>query len=138
MMNINNQQYSESGATVLRLGLGTVWIAHALFKLLVLSIPGFATWLGSRGLPIFMAWPVFLLEIIGGTMILLGFYGRYVSVALIPILLVAIWTHAANGWLHTNQGGGWEFPVFLVLASVAHILIGDGRYAMHTPVKHAS
>ncbi len=125
-----DEKYAPLGATVLRVSLGMMWIAHALLKWFVFSIEGFTGWLDSQGLPGFMAWPVFSLELVGGTMILLGIYGRYASMLLLPIMLVAAWTHAANGWLFTSEGGGWEYPVFLLLASLAHTLIGDGRLAI--------
>jgi len=131
-MNIVDETYGTTGATLLRLGLGVMWIAHALLKWFVFTIPGFAVWLESQGIPAFMAWPVFLLELTGGVMILIGFYGRYFSAILVPILLVAAWTHVSNGWLHTSAGGGWEYPMFLVVASIAHVLLGDGRFAMRT------
>ena len=131
-MNTVDENYSAIGALVLRLARGVMWIAHALLKWFVFTIPGFAGWLESEGLPAFMAWPVFLLELIGGIMIVLGIYGRYVSAVLIPVMLVAAWTHIANGWSHTSTGGGWEYPVFLVFASIAHTLIGDGRYALRS------
>lgn len=131
-MNIVDETYGATGAMLLRLGLGVMWIAHALLKWFVFTIPGFAGWLESQGIPAFMAWPVFLLELTGGVMILIGFYGRYVSAILVPIMLVAAWTHASNGWLHTSEGGGWEYPMFLVIASIVHVLLGDGRFAIHT------
>jgi len=131
-MNIVDETYGATGAMFLRLGLGVMWIAHALLKWFVFTIPGFAVWLESLGIPAFMAWPVFLLELTGGVMILIGFYGRYVSAILLPIMLVAAWTHGSNGWLFSNEGGGWEYPIFLVIASIAHVLLGDGRFASRT------
>jgi len=131
-MNIVDETYDTTGAMLLRLGLGVMWIAHALLKWFVFTIPGFAVWLESQGIPPSMAWPVFLLELTGGVMILIGFYGRYFSAILVPILLVAAWTHVSNGWLHTSTGGGWEYPMFLVVASIAHVFLGDGRFAMRT------
>ena len=131
-MNLIDETYGATGAMLLRLGLGSMWIAHALLKWFVFTIPGFAGWLESQGLPAFMAWPVFLVELTGGVMILIGFYGRYFSAALVPIMLIAAWTHVSNGWLHTNEGGGWEYPMFLVLASIVHALIGDGRFAIRS------
>ncbi len=118
------------GAFMLRLALGVMWIAHAFFKIVVFSVGGFALWLDSLGLPGFMAWPVVVMEIVGGAAILLGFHGRHVSLALIPILAVAAWTHLPNGWVFSNAGGGWEFPVFLIAASAVHGLIGDGAFAL--------
>lgn len=127
-----DEVYGMTGAMILRLGLGSMWIAHALLKWYVFTIPGLAGWLESQGLPAFMAWPVFLLELTGGVMILIGFYGRYISVLLMPILLGATWIHFSNGWVHTNEGGGWEYPVFLLFASLAHALLGDGRLAIRS------
>lgn len=131
MTNLNTDN-GATGAMLLRLALGTMWIAHALLKWFEFTIAGFAGFLESQGLPALMAWPVFLLELIGGIMILLGLYGRYASAVLVPVMLVAAWTHGANGWLHTSEGGGWEYPLFLVIASIAHTLIGDGRFALRT------
>ena len=129
MSNVD-ERLSPYGALILRVGLGTMWIAHALLKWFIYTIPGFATWLGSQGLPAAFAWPVFTLEIVGGLAIVLGIYGRYIALLLIPILLVVTWTHYPNGWLHINPGGGWEFPVFLIIASLAYGLIGEGAFAL--------
>jgi len=131
-MTMIDETYGASGVLILRLGLGMMWISHALLKWFVFSIAGFAGWLESQGLPAFMAWPVFLLELTGGVMIFIGFYGRYVSAVLVPVMLVAAWTHFPNGWVHNSEGGGWEYPMFLVIASIAHVLLGDGRFAMRS------
>jgi len=131
-MNTTDEIYHANGAMLLRLGLGTMWIVHALLKWFVFTLPGFGDWLASQGIPAFMAWPVFILELTGGLMILIGFYARYASAALMPIMLVAAWTHIPNGWLHTSENGGWEYPMFLVLASIVHILIGNGRFAFRS------
>jgi len=69
-------------------------------------------------------------ELLGGLAIILGIYGRQVSLLLSPILLVAAWVHLPNGWVFTNANGGWEYPVFLLVASIAHWLVGDGRLAV--------
>ena len=134
-MKIIDEKLAPYGALVLRVGLGAMWIAHALLKWFVFTIPGFATWLGTQGLPSALAWPVFILELAGGLAILLGIYGRYVALLLMPILLVAAWTHFPNGWSHTSQGGGWEYPVFLAVASLACGLIGDGACALRSRCK---
>ena len=80
--------------------------------------------------PAFLAWPIILAELIGGIAILIGFYGRVVSLALVPLLLGTIPIHAVNGWLWNAPNGGWEYPAFLVVAAVAHVLIGDGALAL--------
>jgi len=119
-----------AGATLLRLSLGAMWISHAWFKITAFGVAGFAGWLDSLGLPGFMAGPVIALELIGGVLVLTGFYARYVSIALLPILAVATWVHAPNGLIFSNANGGWEYPVFLMVASVIQALIGDGALAL--------
>ena len=118
------------GAFALRASLGIMFIAHAYLKVAIFTVPGFQAFLGSIGFPAFLAWPIILAEVIGGAAILTGFYGRLVSVALLPVLLGALFVHAPNGWLFTAPNGGWEYPAFLAVAAVAHVLIGDGAFAL--------
>jgi putative oxidoreductase len=118
------------GAFALRAALGVMFVAHAYLKHAVFTVPGFASFLGSVGLPAFLAWPIILAELVGGLAILAGFYGRLVSVALLPVLLGALAIHAPNGWVFNAPNGGWEYPAFLALAAVAHALIGDGAFAV--------
>jgi putative oxidoreductase len=121
---------SRSGATILRLTLGAMWISHAWFKISAFGVAGFAGWLDSLGLPGFMAGPVIALELVGGVLILAGLHGRVISLALLPVLAVATWVHLPNGLIFSNTNGGWEYPVFLIVASAAHALIGDGALAL--------
>lgn len=118
------------GVTLLRVGLGLMWIAHALLKWLVFSLPGTAEFFAGLGFPGVLAYPVFVAELLGGLALVLGLYARQVAMALVPIMLVALWVHLPNGWVHTSPGGGWEYPAFLILASVALWLLGDGALAV--------
>jgi putative oxidoreductase len=127
---MTDAQTAPYGALILRVSLGAMWISHALLKWFVFTIPGLAGFLASQGLPAFAAWPLFLAELLGGIAILIGFHGRYVSLLLIPILVVATAVHVPNGWVFTAPNGGWEYPAFLLAASLAHVLIGDGAYAL--------
>ena len=121
---------SPYAAILLRLSLGAMWISHALLKLLVFTIAGFEGFLANHGMPTFVAWPVVLLEIGGGVLILLGWHGRIVSLLLLPILVGAMAAHIGNGWVFSNANGGWEYPLFLIAMSVVHGLLGDGAFAL--------
>ncbi len=117
-------------ALALRAGLGVMFIAHALLKYYVYTLPGTVQFFESLGLPGPLAYVTFWAELIGGALILAGVYARWVSVALIPILIGAAWAHAGNGWVFSAPNGGWEYPVFLALAAAVHALLGDGKYAL--------
>lgn len=118
------------GITVLRISLGVMWVAHALLKLLVFTLPGTAQYFAGIGFAGALAYPVFAAELIGGAALVLGVYARQVALGLVPIMAVAAWVHAPNGWVHTSPGGGWEYPVFLLASSVALWLLGDGAWAL--------
>jgi putative oxidoreductase len=121
---------TQLGIAVLRISLGTMWIAHALLKLVVFTLPGTAQYFASIGFAGWLAYPVFGAELLGGIALLLGVYARQAALALLPVMTVAAWVHAPNGWVHTSNGGGWEYPVFLIAASVALWLLGDGAAAL--------
>jgi putative oxidoreductase len=117
-------------ATLLRVSLGAMFIAHSLIlKHLTFTLPGTAQFFESLGLPGPLAYATFWAELIGGVLLLAGIGSRWVALALLPILAGATWVHLGNGWVFSAQNGGWEYPVFLIVASLVQALLGDGRYA---------
>lgn len=117
-------------ALILRLSLGVMFIAHALLKLLVFTLPGTAQFFQSLGLPGPLAHVVFIAELVGGVLLIAGYRARLVATALVPILLGSTWAHLGNGWLFSAPNGGWEYPLFLTAAAVVQLLLGDGAYAL--------
>jgi len=119
------------GALVLRVALGTMFLVHSLYlKLVVFTLPGTVKFFESLGLPAAAAHLTIAVEAIGGILLILGVKTRYAAIALLPVLAGASWVHWKNGWLFTNAGGGWEYPVFLAVATVVQALVGDGAYAL--------
>ncbi len=118
-------------ALILRVALGILFLAHAGLKLFVFTPAGTAQFFGSLGLPGFLAYVVILAELAGGIALIAGFYARWVSLALIPILLGAIVTvHGPAGFFFSNPKGGWEFLAFWIVALLAQALLGEGAYAL--------
>ena len=118
-------------ALVLRVTLGVMYIAHSLvLKYFTFTLAGTAQFFVSLGLPAALAYATFWAEFVGGILLVAGIGTRWVSAALIPILIGATWVHAANGWVFSAANGGWEYPVFLIAASIVQALLGDGRYAL--------
>lgn len=127
---MNASPLPHAAAAALRLALATMWLSHAWLKFGVFTMAGFGGFLAQQGLPTALAWPVVLAEAGGGLLILLGIGGRWVSLALLPILAGATLVHAGNGWVFTAPNGGWEYPVFLMAMSLVHGLLGDGRFTL--------
>ncbi|WP_321804294.1 DoxX family protein [Burkholderia sp. BCC1988] len=121
-----NNTSAAYGALLLRVALGVMWIAHALLKSLVFTLPGTAKYFQSVGFLGFLASPVFVAELAGGIALVLGIYARQIALLLIPVMVCSASVHMRNGWVHASPGGGWEYPVFLVITWVSVWLIGDG------------
>ncbi|NVN84549.1 MAG: DoxX family protein [Rhodopseudomonas sp.] len=121
-------------ALLLRLSLGVLFLAHASLKLFTFTPAGTAKFFGSVGLPPELAYVVIAAEVLGGIALILGVWTRVVAIAIVPILLGAIFTvHGAAGFFFDNAKGGWEYPAFWVVALVVQALLGDGAFALRLP-----
>ena len=130
---MNNTDTQAIGALVLRISIGIVMIAHGLLKVMVFTLPGTAQFFDSVGFPGWSAYPVTFIEIAGGVLLISGIATRWVSLALIPVLLGATSVHFGAGWVFSNANGGWEYPAFLTAALIVQALLGPGAYALRLP-----
>jgi putative oxidoreductase len=128
----------EHGALISRVALGLVLEAHsAWLKAVVFTLPGTAEYFRSIGLPGFGAYAVFAIEVLDGIALIVGYRVRFAAAAVVPVLLGATWAHAANGWLFTNNGGGWEYPLFLAASALAQVFLGAGSFALENHERRA-
>ncbi|MDT8408706.1 MAG: hypothetical protein RQ741_03815 [Wenzhouxiangellaceae bacterium] len=56
--------------------------------------------------------------------------GLALIAAILPVLLGALYVHLGNGWVFSNAGGGWEYPLYLVALAVAQFLLGAGAWSL--------
>ena len=125
------QHYSNYGPTVLRIALGIIFLAHSAYlKVFIFTIGGTVGFFESLGLPGFLAYAVLFVETVGGILLILGVRVREAALVLTTVALGATWAHSSAGWLFTNAGGGWEYPLFLAIASLSVALMGPGALAV--------
>lgn len=118
-------------ALILRLGLGILFLAHGLLKLLVFKPAGAYGYFKSLGLPGALAYVTMTAELAGGAALIIGFMPRYVALLLVPLILgTIVMVHGKNGWIFSNKDGGWEFPAFWALALFVQFLLGDGAWVL--------
>lgn len=120
------------GATVLRIPLGIIFVAHGAQKLFGwfggYGLEGTGQWMASIGLE-----PGFLLallagsaEFFGGLALIVGALVRPAAAVLAFTMVVAIFAvHIGNGLFMSNNG--YEFGLALLAASVALAIGGAGR-----------
>jgi putative oxidoreductase len=137
---MNDQRTSATAALLLRLSLGTMFIAHALLKYFVFTPAGTAKFFESIGLPGVLGYATIAAELAGGVLLIVGLQTRIVAMALVPVLVGATWAHSGNGWMFASPHGGWEFPAFWTVALIVQALLGDGAFAFRfgspTPTPH--
>jgi putative oxidoreductase len=125
-----NSSTNNYGAFLLRITFGVILLAHGLLKVLVFTVPGTVGFFASIGLPAAVAYLTIFAELAGGSALLLGVYTRLTALLSLPVLLGATWVHLANGWVFSNQGGGWEFPAVLVVIAITVAIQGSGSFAL--------
>jgi putative oxidoreductase len=131
---MTTQSNTDLAALALRLSSGVLFLAHGWMKVSLFTIPGTVAFFESLGLPGFFAYLTILAELGGGLLLIAGIAVRLVSLPLIAILLGSVWVHAGFGWTFSNEGGGWEFPLFWAVVQGVIALLGAGAYALRLPV----
>ena len=122
---------ADLAATLLRVSMGVLFLAHAWLKLVIFTPAGTASYFESLGLPGALAYLVMAAELLGGIALILGMATRWVSLALVPILLGSIYVpHGAAGFFFSNAGGGWEYTAFWTVALLVQALLGAGAYSV--------
>lgn len=133
------QRFDSSGAAgdLLRISLGVMYVTHSvLLKVVTYGLEGTAQYFESIGLASSLAYLTIAAEAIGGVLLIAGYKARETSLLLLPILVGALWAHAGNGWVFSNEGGGWEYPLFLIAVSVA-VALNPGLKLARPPARDA-
>lgn len=126
---------TDVAAFLLRVALGIMFLAHSLIlKLFVFTLPGTAQFFESIGIPGWLAYVVFLSEVVAGVLLILGVQTRWVALATVPILAGAAWAHSGNGWMFAYENGGWEYPAYLTLLAIVQGMLGDGAFALNRSI----
>ena len=134
---------SRFGPTVLRVVLGVIFVLHGYLGLFVLKPAGVAGFITLMGLPLgqLLAWYLILAHVLGGLMMIAGLWTRWAALANIPVMLVALLLfHINQGFFMTAVVAdaaagkarvvGIEYPLLVLAATVALVLLGGGALAM--------
>lgn len=137
MNGITNYFKSTQGYSDLpvRLGLGTIFIAHGAQKLFGwfggYGLEATGQWMDSIGLApgYWMALAAGSAEFFGGLLIVLGLLTRAAALSAVATMIVAIVSvHLANGFFMSNNG--YEFALALLLMAAALVLHGSGNVSL--------
>jgi putative oxidoreductase len=120
-------QLTSYAQPLARLFLGAIFLIAGLGKLP--NVEGFTQYMASAGVPEILAWPVILLEILGGAALIAGFQARIAAVLLAGFSVLAALLY------HNQLGDQLQQTMFLKNIAIAGGLLlvfahGPGRYAV--------
>jgi len=111
---------------ILRLALGVVMLVHGSHKVFG-GLHHTAQFMGSLGIPAWLAYVASFVEFLGGLLILAGFFTRAAAFAVCIDMVIAIWkVHWHNGLTGSPDRPGYEFPLSLAAIAFALIISGAG------------
>lgn len=135
---LSKQCAQDCALLIVRLTLGSIFIAHGGQKVLGLfggpGLEGFVAWIGTFGVPSWLAYLAAYAEFIGGCMIFFGLAVELGALLTIPVMIGAVaLVHVHNGYF--MQNGGFEYPLNLIFLALAVIMGGPGHWALWDPFK---
>ena len=122
----------DTGKLILRLTLGVLILLHGIAKILggVGPIQGM---LSGIGLPEALAFGVYVGEVLGPVLLILGFYARVGAALIVINMLFALLLAHSDELMTLGQTGGWalELQGMFLFTGVALILMGPGRISIN-------
>ncbi len=128
-MNQNNQ---DLGKLVLRLSLGLLVLLHGVAK--ITGGIGFITQVvQDAGLPGFVAYGVYIGEVVAPVLVILGLHARLGAAVIALNMAVAIFLVHTAELFALNQTGGWalELQGMFLFGAVAVALLGPGNFSVN-------
>lgn len=121
----------DMGKLVLRLSVGVLMLLHGIFKLQN-GVGGVVAMLGGQGLPGFLAYGVYLGEVLGPVLVIIGLYTRIGAVLIIGNMLVALALAHSQELFSLGNMGGWavELQGMFLFGAVAIALLGAGKFSV--------
>lgn len=123
--------YDDIGKLVLRLSVGILLLMHGLFKLMH-GIAGISALVQANGWPVWIAYGVFIGEIIAPALLILGLLTRAGAVVIVLNMLMAVYLAHSHQLFHLTKSGGWllELQGLYLFGALAIALLGAGRFSV--------
>lgn len=123
---------ADTGRLILRLCVGGMMLFHGVAKIMhPASLDFISGMLNANNLPAILAYGVYIGEVVGPLMVIVGYQAR-IGALLIAVNMVFAITLAHSGdLLSLSEHGGWavELQMFYLLTAVAVVFIGSGKLA---------
>lgn len=127
------QRRADLGLLILRLSVGGLMLLHGISKLRF-GIDPIEGLVASFGLPAFLAYGVYIGEVIAPLLIVLGVATRGAAIVLFFNCIVAALMAHSGDIFSLNAQGGWAVELLGLYAfgALALVFTGGGKYSLST------
>ncbi len=121
----------DIGKLVLRLALGVLMLLHGISKV-VNGVDGIVGMVTGLGLPAAVAYGVYLGEVVGPLLVIVGLYTRVGALLIAGNMLFALLLAHRAELFTLAPTGGWalELQGMFLFGAVAALLLGAGRFSV--------
>jgi putative oxidoreductase len=122
----------DIGRLLLRLTVAGLMLFHGVSKLRH-GIGGITSSVGAHSLPHFVAYGVYIGELIAPLLVLVGIYTRPAAAIIAFDMVFAVWLKHSNELFRVGGSGGYalELQLLYLTGAIAIVLFGAGRYALN-------
>lgn len=119
------------GKLILRLTIGLLLILHGVAKLNS-GIGGIEAMVVARGLPAFLAWGVYVGEVIAPLLLILGIYTRLGGLLIVINMIVAVMLAHMGDLFSLTGNGAWrlELQGLFLFGGLIVACLGAGSYSL--------
>ena len=128
---MSNSSLDDLGKLVLHLAVGILLLLHGIAKLRY-GVGGIEGMMAAKGLPAFLAWGVYLGEVLAPVLLILGLYTRLGAWLAVANMVVAFLMAHMGQLGQLGNSGGWQLELqgLFLFGSLAIALMGAGRFSL--------
>ncbi len=121
----------DAGKLVLRVVLGILLLFHGVSKLQN-GVGWMDGMLANHGLPSFLAYGVYVGEVLAPVLLILGLFTRVAGLLVVGLMAFAVLLVHGGEFGMINKTGGWqlELQAFFFFNAIAVMFLGAGRYSV--------
>jgi len=122
----------DAGKLILRLCVGGLMLFHGVAKIMhPASLDFISGMLAANGLPGFLAYAVYVGEVVAPLMVIVGYQARVGGLLIATNMLFALFLAHTGDFFSLSEHGGSaiELQLFYLLSATAVVFLGSGRLA---------
>jgi putative oxidoreductase len=123
---------ADLGRLLLRLALGVLILFHGVAKLMH-GIDPITQMVTANGLPAFVAYGVYIGEVLAPALVILGWYSRLASLLIAGNMVFALYLAHRPDLFKLAATGGYalELQAMYLIVALALAFMGPGRYSVN-------